>query len=213
MLTVNNTIMCSKIRALAIILILSVSMVYGAGNQVKNYNLYLDFGAAAYTEFGFSGGPVTESNNIVTAINASGIGIETARTETDTSTNRPTALYPNSKIVYVYWNIVSINGVDVYLRIDAPLQPHDWIKETGTPADEAPSIDWNVSWEDSEYTTGSVSSAANTGERILLADIKNEEAVIVDSVRLIITADPITNIEKYIADIYSSSLILEVEQK
>ena len=199
-----------RIRAIISILILSSSFVFSA-IEPKQYNIYLDFEQAAYTEFGFSGGPVTDSNNTVTAIDSSGIEIETARTDTEAGSDKPVALHPGDKIVYAYWNIVSVNGVDVYIRIDEPLLPRNWISETQSQIQDAPSIDWSVKWQDADYTTGSVSS--NGTKRSLLASMGKDNPQIIDSIRLTISASSITEISKYVADVYSSSLILEVEAK
>ena len=199
-----------RIRAVISILILSSSFVFSA-IEPKQYNIYLDFEQAAYTEFGFSGGPVTDSNNTVTAIDSSGIEIETARTDTEAGSDKPGALHPGDKIVYAYWNIVSVNGVDVYIRIDEPLLPRNWISETQSQIQDAPSIDWSVKWQDADYTTGSVSS--NGTKRSLLASMGKDNPQIIDSIRLTISASSITEISKYVADVYSSSLILEVEAK
>ena len=199
-----------RIRAIISILILSSCFVFSA-IEPKQYNIYLDFEQAAYTEFGFSGGPVTDSNNTVTAIDSSGIEIETARTDTEAGSDKPVALHPGDKIVYAYWNIVSVNGVDVYIRIDEPLLPRNWISETQSQIQDAPSIDWSVKWQDADYTTGSVSS--NGTKRSLLASMGKDNPQIIDSIRLTISASSITEISKYVADVYSSSLILEVEAK
>ena len=199
-----------RIRAIISILILSSCFVFSA-IEPKQYNIYLDFEQAAYTEFGFSGGPVTDSNNTVTAIDSSGIEIETARTDTEAGSDKPVALHPGDKIVYADWNIVSVNGVDVYIRIDEPLLPRNWISETQSQIQDAPSIDWSVKWQDADYTTGSVSS--NGTKRSLLASMGKDNPQIIDSIRLTISASSITEISKYVADVYSSSLILEVEAK
>ena len=154
---------------------------------------------------------MTDSNNTVTAIDSSGIEIETARTDTEAGSDKPVALHPGDKIVYAYWNIVSVNGVDVYIRIDEPLLPRNWISETQSQIQDAPSIDWSVKWQDADYTTGSVSS--NGTKRSLLASMGKDNPQIIDSIRLTISASSITEISKYVADVYSSSLILEVEAK
>ena len=196
--------MFRKICAFASIFIIFLTCVYADGE--KNFYINLDFSEAAYTEFGFSGGPVTSSNNLVTALDPDGIKIQTGRSDTDSSTNPPTALYPSTSSVYAYWNIVSENSVQLGLRIEKPLLPWNWIVETETPENEAPNIAWSVSWNDPDYCSGIVSSNNVSVPFVSL----NNESSIIDSVQLTINVDPVTEIGRYVADVYSSSLILEV---
>ena len=196
--------MFRKICAFASIFIIFLTCVYADGE--KNFYINLDFSEAAYTEFGFSGGPVTSSNNLVTALDPDGIKIQTGRSDTDSSTNLPTALYPSTSSVYAYWNIVSENSVQLGLRIEKPLLPWNWIVETETPENDAPKIAWSVSWNDPDYGSGIVSSNNVSVPFVLL----NNESSIIDSVQLTINVDPVTEIGRYVADVYSSSLILEV---
>ena len=74
------------------------------------------------------------------------------------------------------------------------------------PKSHAPKIAWSVSWNDSDYGQGSVSS---NNVPVPFVTLDNESSII-DSVQLTINVAPVTEIGSYVADVYSSSLILEV---
>ena len=198
--------MLRKPAVLFLILGVISSILYA--EDPKIFNIALDFGEAAYTEFGFSGNEVNQNNPSPSSIEGNSMEIVTATTTENSDGS--TSLVPGQRTVYAFWNVVSVNRIDLYLEMTGPLYPESLVDADGNPVSEGTAgINWSVYWDNDVSHISSESSNQNKN-RLVTGGSGNE--AMVGSKRLTIKADSINGrLSSMVADDYVATLKLMVD--